>query len=131
LPSAPKLYNRTPEPAPPSRLHPPRPPPPALPNSGHSAIRNAQSWNADGRERENVNTPSEAPVGDGWDLDDEDVFSMDDDKSPAEPSAPTVERPVVDSGWVYDPETDIVPTRKRWVNPRPGPRTLNSLTAGH
>ena len=29
--------------------------------------------------------------------------------------------------WVYDPTTDIIPTRKRWVNPRPGPRQLAQL----
>ena len=29
--------------------------------------------------------------------------------------------------WAYDPETDIIPTRKRWINPRPGPRQLTQL----
>jgi hypothetical protein len=115
-PSAPKLYHRTPESAPLSRLHPPRPPPPPPPpHAGHSTM----------------NALSEAPVGDGWDLDDEDVFSTDEDMFPVEPSAPNVETPGVNDGWVYDPETDIVPTRKRWVNPRPGPRTLKSFVSGH
>ena len=30
--------------------------------------------------------------------------------------------------WVYDPVTDIIPTRKRWVNPRHGSRELHSVT---
>ncbi|KAL7559426.1 hypothetical protein ACA910_009986 [Epithemia clementina (nom. ined.)] len=29
--------------------------------------------------------------------------------------------------WEYDSETDIIPTRKRWINPRPGPRLLSLL----
>eukprot|EP00977_Amphora_coffeiformis_P005681 scaffold1193_cov158-Amphora_coffeaeformis.AAC.3 len=33
-------------------------------------------------------------------------------------------------GWVYDPETDIIPTRKRWVNPRPGLRALEHFMTG-
>lgn len=35
--------------------------------------------------------------------------------------------PMIDPDWVYDPETDIIPTRKRWMNPRPGPRQLSQL----
>ena len=31
--------------------------------------------------------------------------------------------------WVYDPETDIIPTRKRWINPRPGSRVLGSVSS--
>lgn len=34
------------------------------------------------------------------------------------------DRSHIDDEWVYDCETDIIPTRKRWVNPTPGPRTL-------
>ena len=30
--------------------------------------------------------------------------------------------------WVYDPETDIIPTRQRWINPRPGSRVLGSVS---
>jgi len=36
----------------------------------------------------------------------------------------------VTADWVYDPETDIIPTRKRWKNPHPGPRRLSQLLTG-
>jgi hypothetical protein len=32
-------------------------------------------------------------------------------------------------GWEYDPVTDIIPTRKRWVHSRPGPRELRALSS--
>lgn len=35
-----------------------------------------------------------------------------------------VEELSIAKDWVYDPETDIIPTRIRWVNPRLGRRTL-------
>jgi hypothetical protein len=34
-----------------------------------------------------------------------------------------------DSDWVYNTEDDCLPTRKRWRNPRPGPRQLVSFSA--
>jgi len=47
--------------------------------------------------------PTEA-LEDGWDDDDDDYEDV-----------PTGN----DDDWVYNPEDDIIPTRKRWVNPRP------------
>jgi hypothetical protein len=35
----------------------------------------------------------------------------------------------VPAGWTYDPETDIVPTRKRWSNPYPN-RSIHALRMG-
>jgi hypothetical protein len=33
-----------------------------------------------------------------------------------------------DVAWTYDPISDIIPTRQRWVNPYPGMRTLDSMS---
>lgn len=84
----------------------------------------------------------EPVVEDGWDDYDDDVGSSDvdavaADHVPAEAVAVpprtavtltvlTLEDPL--KNWVYDSVTDIIPTRKRWVNPRPGSRELSSVT---
>jgi hypothetical protein len=40
-----------------------------------------------------------------------------------------VEQEEEDSDWVYNAEDDCLPTRKRWRNPRPGPRQLASFSS--
>ena len=97
--------------------------------------------------------PEETIADDGWDMEDEDeLFSTDELKamesdtrwgdketSPAaaKPPRPTESVHVLDSRtkdstWEKDDGgTDGVPTRKRWVNPRPGPRTLEYFLTSH
>jgi hypothetical protein len=131
----PKLYNETP--GRPPRGPPLAPPPPSQPPAtptGISALSHGKSPPA----------PLEYEVEDGWD-DDLDLDDDDDDESvstpvpsPIKPHA-TEQQPVpvklapppIDNtdndDWVYNPANDIIPTRKRWVNPRPGSRQLRSF----
>jgi hypothetical protein len=87
-------------------------------------------------------TANDIMVADGWDDDDVDVAIDDDNdidfehgeepmnKTPQQSSlsdlTPVDHRNVV-VGFHYDPETDIRPTRKRWINPFPGPRKLELM----
>lgn len=84
--------------------------------------------------------PSDNVVGDGWDDEDldEDLIETTTThattmESPAtektakrqvDPFTPAASAEEVEASWVFDPVTDIMPTRKRWVNPRPGRRTI-------
>lgn len=54
-------------------------------------------------------------IEDGWGSDGADEMDFDDNDDTPEETEPQVEDL---SNYVYDPETDIIPTRKRWVNPR-------------
>lgn len=72
---------------------------------------------------------SEPVVKDGWDDVDSDSNGDDDVEETAVETTSTATAPEVSlKSWVYDPATDIIPTRKRWINPRPGSRELSSLT---
>jgi hypothetical protein len=82
--------------------------------------------------RTEYGAPSEV-VPDGWD---DDEVAIDDDDSHGnvtnvmpDPHSFVANGKVdrygfVIADWKYDPVTDIRPTRKRWVNPFPGPRRL-------
>jgi len=78
-----------------------------------------------------------AEVQDGWDddvdVDDSEIdFEADSGDPGVSPGAVQCNdgSDTVDlKKWVYDPTTDIIPTRKRWVNPRPGRRTLHGSFA--
>jgi hypothetical protein len=136
----PKLYNETPgrpsrgPPQPP--IAPPQPPapqarPPPQPPSGPISSSS------------NVKPPPpppplpEPPVEDGWD-DELDLDVEDESVSSAPVSSPTKPHspvpvanklpppPSIDDhdDWVYNPANDIIPTRKRWINPRSGNRQL-------
>jgi hypothetical protein len=50
-------------------------------------------------------------------------------KTPVQQQSPVHPKQI--KGWEYDPVTDIIPTRKRWVHPRPGPRDLSALSSFH
>ena len=80
-------------------------------------------------------------VEDGWDDDisevEDEVDAVDKSSSStpvcteeAKQSSPSTAGPrptQPGDDWVYNPEDDIIPTRKRWINPRSGSRQLSSL----
>jgi hypothetical protein len=147
----PKLYNETPgrppRGAPPTPLaQPPSPPqPPSVP-TGTAALSHVKSTPpARAPVEPEVEDDLEPDVEDGWD-DDLDL-DVDDDEPVSTPVPSPLkshaieqqQQPVTvklappsidndDNGdWVYNPVSDIIPTRKRWVNPRPGTRQLRSF----
>jgi len=93
--------------------------------------------------RENMTGESTDKVDDGWnddvgdvDFDDEEFEIAISDAAPPEKHAASLAAVELSTeskseleaeNWVYDFETDIIPTRKRWVNPRPGTRELRAL----
>jgi hypothetical protein len=56
----------------------------------------------------------EVVMSSGWENDDD--LDLDVEITSPLPKPPTLED-IDPSTWVYDPETDIIPTRKRWINP--------------
>ena len=63
---------------------------------------------------------SDGAVKDGWGSD----FDDDDLEFEKEVGKPQPTRSERQEAWTYNPEDDIIPTRKRWINPHPGPREL-------
>jgi hypothetical protein len=62
-------------------------------------------------------------VEDGWD--DVDDLDLDDDELDTNPATVTSGTPLTDKlppGYKYNPEDDIIPTRRRWIDPDPGIR---------
>jgi hypothetical protein len=147
----PKLYNETPGRPPrgptPLAPPPPQPQPPSAP-SGISALSHDKPPPSTRAPVEpEVEDELEPDVEDGWD-DDLDLDSVEDEPvsasvtSPPKPHATEqqqqpvpiklVPSPIdkVDNGdFVYNPVSDIIPTRKRWVNPRPGSRQLRPFAS--
>jgi hypothetical protein len=145
----PKLYNETPgrppRGPPPTPLAPPPPPQPPSASTGTSALSHSKPPPARAPVEPEVEDELEPNVEDGWD----DDLNLDDDEdesvsapvpSPPKPRAIEQQQQPVpvklvpppsdkdDSGdWVYNLADDIIPTRKRWVNPRPGSRQLRSF----
>jgi hypothetical protein len=48
-------------------------------------------------------------------------------RSPSSPPTIHVTASLDQSNWIYNPADDIIPTRKRWKNPKPGSRQLRSF----
>ncbi|GAX14843.1 hypothetical protein FisN_29Lh051 [Fistulifera solaris] len=62
-------------------------------------------------------------VEDGWD--DVDDLDLEDDELDKNPATVTRGTPLADKlppGYKYNPEDDIIPTRRRWIDPDPGIR---------
>jgi hypothetical protein len=90
---------------------------------------------------ENMTVESSGEAEDGWEDDDGGVDFDDEEfekaiiNNPREHHTPlaatelsTKSKSELEAeNWVYDFETDIIPTRKRWINPRPGTRELRAL----
>jgi hypothetical protein len=152
---APRLYNRRPEPPPNVTLalqlynNRPEPPPnvapvPRLYNNRPEPSAEIEAHRLYGSLTEPPKAPAEPlskvdhriqnadapprPPAEGWDDDDDDFWN---DESPLGTSAKENEETRHEdndvSNWVYDPVTDIIPTRTRWVNPIPGPRDLRYM----
>jgi hypothetical protein len=62
----------------------------------------------------NGKTVFDEAAGSGWDDDD---LDLDVEITPPQPKLQAPDD-IDPSTWVYDPETDVIPTRKRWINPR-------------
>ena len=85
-----------------------------------------------GDSRETIHdATNEVVVADGWEdddllVDDEEASVCSGAANPEPPKALAGGDPYgfVTADWTYDPVTDIRPTRKRWINPIPGPRRL-------
>lgn len=145
----PKLYHETPgrpprgPPTTPLQIAPPQPP--SAPTD-ISALSRVQPPPARAFLEPEDDDGFEPEVEDGWD----DDLDLDDDEneSVSAPAVPSPPKPHVTEqhiqpvpvkrapppihneeygDWVYNPASDIIPTRKRWVNPRPGSRQLRSF----
>lgn len=115
---------------------------PPLPQTNQYFNERPQNFEVS-RPRTQVSETNPSGNEDGWEMDDDDLFSPDElaameTKSPWEEQQSNHRNEAPGSsdqddllvGWVYDPETDIIPTRKRWINPRPGMRTKEFFMAG-
>jgi hypothetical protein len=139
VPDAPRLYNLRTDPPPNVGEHvhrlynPPEPPPKAEPPKIKEApqlYNRPEPPNMTEAPRVYIQHPeppnASGDPAEGWDGDDD--FWIDE---PIDDSAKVNDNTGEDdndvTNWVYDPVTDIIPTRTRWVNPIPGPRDLRYM----
>jgi hypothetical protein len=91
--------------------------------------------NKDHMEPTNDNEPENDSTGNGWDdadldgLDeiDQDTCDMHDDLHYDDSAFGQDDIRFDTSVWQYDPATDIIPTRERWINPFPASRRIDIL----
>jgi hypothetical protein len=74
-------------------------------------------------------------LDDGWGNDDDVDLEEETTSDPSDQSLPPSQETLqfhkleVVPDWEYNPQDDIIPTRKRWVNPRSGMRELRQLSS--
>jgi hypothetical protein len=104
-----------------------------LPAASQQPLEVANSWTS------SSNAKEEGGMDDGWGDNDDDADLEEETASdppsdhgcvpPPQETTLKLYKAEVVPDWDYNPQDDIIPTRKRWVNPRSGMRELRQISS--